>query len=114
MTLPVALVIVVFAVANRQVVTVDLWPFELSLTPPLFALVLGAMLIGFLAGMFVMWVSAGKTRDRARRQTYRASSLEREVSYLKRKQADATEKPSAHPPAPPQPVTQVPAVPSRG
>lgn len=105
-TIPVALVIVVFAVANRQIVTVDLWPFELSLTPPLFALVLGAMLVGFIAGMFVMWVSAGRIRDRARRQSYRASSLEREVSYLKRKQSDA--------PAQPQTVTQVPAVPSRG
>lgn len=91
-TLPVTLVIVVFAVANRQTVTIDLWPLEMSYSLPLFALVLICLLVGFLCGVVIMWLSAGKTRSRARESYYRASTLEREVAYLKRKQGEAAER----------------------
>lgn len=83
------LLVVVFAVANQQVVTMDLWPFELSYSLPLYALVAVSLLVGFLVGAAVMWVSAGRVRNKARESYYKASSLEREVAYLKRKHAEA-------------------------
>ena len=82
------LLVVIFAVANQQVVTIDLWPFELTYSLPLYALVAVSLLIGFLIGAVVMWFSAGKVRNKARESYYKASSLEREVAYLKRKHAE--------------------------
>ena len=82
------LLVVIFAVANQQVVTIDLWPFELTYSLPLYALVAVSLLIGFLIGAVVMWISAGKVRNKARESYYKASSLEREVAYLKRKHAE--------------------------
>ena len=88
-TIPITVVCVVFALANRQSVMVDLWPFAISYEPPLFLLVLGALLVGFLLGVLVTWFAAGRTRDKARRAHYRASDLEREVAWLRRKQGQS-------------------------
>ena len=103
-TLPVTLVVVIFAIANRGGVTLDLWPLEMSYSLPLFALVLIAILVGFVCGAAVMWFSAGKARNKAREFYYRASNLERELTYLKRKQGKAAE---------PAAVARTPAVPAR-
>ena len=89
LTLPVTVVCVVFAIANQQPVTIDLWPLALSYTLPLYVMVLLLLLFGFLIGACVMWISAGRLRDKARRNYYKASDLEREVTWLKRKQAQA-------------------------
>ena len=92
-TLPLTLVVVVFAVANRnKFVALDLFPFDVADYPvPLLLVVLACLLFGFLCGIVVMWLSAGKSRRRARESHYRASNLEREVAYLKRKQHEAAE-----------------------
>lgn len=96
-TLPLTLVVVIFAVANRNTyVELDLFPFDLNGYPvPLLLLVLACLLFGFLCGIVVMWLSAGKARRRARESYYRASNLEREVTYLKRKQHEAAEQAAA-------------------
>lgn len=113
-TLPLTLVIVVFAVANRQTVTLDLWPLEMGYRLPLFALVLACLLFGFVCGIAIMWLAAGKTRHRARESHYRASSLEREVAYLKRKQHDAAEQAAtAKSPGATVPSARLPAVSAR-
>ncbi len=84
--MPVTIVIVIFAIANRQAVTIDLWPFDQSISQPLFLVVLVAVLVGFCVGAAVMWLSDGRVRNRARENYYKASHLEREVAALKRKQ----------------------------
>ena len=114
-TLPITLLVVVFAVANQQSATIDLWPFELRYSLPLYALVAVSLLVGFLIGAAVMWVSAGRLRNKARESYYKANSLEREVAYLKRKQTEAKAPPQgatlpAHQPVPanqPRPAAQV-------
>lgn len=88
-TIPITVVCVVFALANRQPVSLDLWPFEIGYEPPLFLLVLGCLLVGFLLGATVTWLAGGRTRDKARRAYYRAADLEREVNWLRRKLAQA-------------------------
>ena len=80
-----AIVVVSFALSNRQRVTLDLWPFELSLELPLFLMVLLSFLIGFLAGGCVMWISAGTTRRQAREARRSAKHLERQVAELERR-----------------------------
>ena len=88
LTIPITLVVVVFTLANRQPVAIDLWPFDLVAEPPLYLLVLLTLLLGFLLGIVVLWLAGGRARDRARRAHYRASDLEREVAWLRRKQAE--------------------------
>jgi uncharacterized integral membrane protein len=68
---PLAVVIVVFSVANRTPVTVSLDPFggaepALALSVPLFLLILGALFIGVVIGGMAAWFSQGKWRKRAR------------------------------------------------
>lgn len=85
LTLPLTLLLVVFAVANRQMVALDLWPFEMTMPPlPLSAVVLLSLFFGLLAGGAVTWLSAARSRQRAREAQHRAARLEREVARLRR------------------------------
>lgn len=82
---PLAVVIIAFAVANRQLVTVSFDPFganepAASLTLPLFALVILLLIIGVLIGGSASWLQQGKWRGSARR-------LERELHHLRGKLA---------------------------
>ena len=98
--LPVALVAVVFSIANRQGMTINLWPLERSQDLPVFAVILAAVVVGFLLGAIVMWLSSAPVRDRARRARFQRDDLERELAYLKRQQAKAEQSAAASPPAP--------------
>ena len=84
---PLAVVIVAFAVANRQIVTVSFDPFSperpaASVTLPLFALVIVLLILGVLIGGIAAWLRQGKWRRTARR-------LEREVARAARRDRHA-------------------------
>ncbi|MDI4658279.1 lipopolysaccharide assembly protein LapA domain-containing protein [Xanthobacter autotrophicus] len=69
--LPLSIVAVALAVANRKSVTLSLDPFSpdapaLSVTLPLFALVFAALILGVLAGGIVVWARQGRFRRAAR------------------------------------------------
>ena len=83
LTLPLMAVAVVFAIANREVVVLDLWPLAMTIQAPLFVLVLGSAVAGLLAGAIVAWFSGGSTRRRAREARRHAAELEREVARLR-------------------------------
>ena len=63
-TVPVAVVVIIFAISNRQGVAIDLWPFEIRFELPLFLLALGCILVGYFIGAAAMWVSEGRVRRR--------------------------------------------------
>jgi uncharacterized integral membrane protein len=63
---PLAAALAIFAVANRTSVATDLWPLPWTVEAPLYLFVLVALLIGFLAGAFVAWISALAARRRIR------------------------------------------------
>jgi len=65
-SIPVIIVVAVFAVMNRQQVALNLWPLPWEMSAPLFMLTLGAILFGFLFGCLVMWFSGSKHRRRLR------------------------------------------------
>jgi uncharacterized integral membrane protein len=80
---PLAIVIVAFAVANRQSVTVSFDPFSpdapaASLSLPLFTLVLGLLIAGVIIGGVASWLRQGRRRGAARR-------FERELKVLRGK-----------------------------
>jgi uncharacterized integral membrane protein len=89
LALPLIVAIVAFATSNRAPVTLDLWPFPVSIGPPAYAAILGAGLIGFLAGAAYAWISAARKRQRTRAQRRRTKFLERENEDLRKQLAAA-------------------------
>ncbi len=82
---PLAVIIIAFAVANRHGVTVSFDPFSSNapaaeLTLPLFALVILLLIIGVLMGGLAVWLRQGRWRQAARR-------FERELQHLRGKVA---------------------------
>ncbi len=85
--IPLAIVIIAFAVANRQIVTVSLDPFSSehpasSVTLPLFALILLLLIAGVVIGGVAAWLRQAQWRRVARR-------LEREADVARRSRAQA-------------------------
>jgi uncharacterized integral membrane protein len=79
-TAPVTLFLVIFAVSNRQDVSVTFWPLPIAIETKLFLVVLLAALIGFLAGELVAWLGGRSWRQEARRRGRRIEALERELA----------------------------------
>ncbi|MGB3743172.1 MAG: lipopolysaccharide assembly protein LapA domain-containing protein [Xanthobacteraceae bacterium] len=85
---PLAIVIIAFAVANRQIVTVSLDPFSseypaASLTLPLFALVIVLLVVGVLIGGIAAWLRQARWRRTARRLEREIADLHIEIEGLK-------------------------------
>lgn len=74
-TVPLIIVLVVFAIDNRQTVELNLWPFA-TVTTRLFLLALGMLAVGMLAGALWLWVPLARWRLRARSHERRAVELE--------------------------------------
>lgn len=81
--LPLLLLMVLFALSNRQPVPLKFWPTDYSLVLPLSLAVLGGMAMAFLAGGLLVWVSALTQRRRARRAEQTVRLLEAQVQELK-------------------------------
>jgi uncharacterized integral membrane protein len=92
---PVLLILVIFAISNRETVSVTLWPIPVLLEAPLYLVVLLAALFGFLVGELVAWINGRFWRRDARAKARRIDALERELGAT---QAQLT-------PAPPTRVT---------
>lgn len=80
---PIAVVLIVLAVANRQVVTLALNPFRpedgvLSVSAPFFLFLFVAVLFGMLIGWMVTWWTQGKHRKRARLEAREAIKWQKE------------------------------------
>ena len=81
---PVAVALVVLSVANRHAVTLALNPFRpddkvLSLSVPLFMLVLAALIVGVVLGSLVTWLAQGRYRKRARDEASEARKWREEA-----------------------------------
>ena len=80
---PLAVIIVAFAVANRQSVMVSFDPFATSepaasVTLPLFVTIMVALIVGVVIGGAASWLRQGKWRGAARR-------FERDLQKLREK-----------------------------
>lgn len=92
--IPLAIIIIAFAVANRQIVTVSFDPFSVTepaaaITLPLFALIILLLIVGVVIGGAAAWLRQSRWRSTARR-------LEREVAELRGK-VDAMGGPAGEP-----------------
>ena len=89
---PLAVVIVAFAVANRQNVTISLDPFNpdvpaASVTKPLFIVILAVLILGVIIGGVAAWLRQTKWRRTARRLEREVTNLRAEVAALTRNNA---------------------------
>ena len=86
--IPLALVIVLFAVANRGPATLSLDPFSdvplVSVSLPMFLVVLGALIAGVIVGGMAAWLRQRKWRAAARRLDAEIKALRVETETLKR------------------------------
>ena len=97
---PLAIVMLMFALANRQIVTVSFDPFSsaqpaLSFTMPLFVLIFLLVILGVLIGGIAAWLRQSKWRRNARRLQADVEALRREMAVLNERLARST---SALPP----------------
>jgi uncharacterized integral membrane protein len=63
-----ALLLIVFAVANRNTVTLTLWPLPIAIDAPLYLVVLLTLLVGFLLGELAAWMNGHQWRRDANRR----------------------------------------------
>jgi lipopolysaccharide assembly protein A len=81
--LPLLLLMVLFALSNREPVPLTLWPADYTLVLPLSLAVIGGMAVAFLAGGLLVWMSALAQRRRARKAEQTVRLLEAQVQELK-------------------------------
>ncbi len=87
--LPIAIVVVSFAVANRQWITVSFDPFSrdapfAAIDMPLWALFFGGAFFGLIAGWIACWTSQSKWRRSARETRRELARAQQETSQLRR------------------------------
>jgi uncharacterized integral membrane protein len=87
---PLVAVIVAFAVANRQAVTVSFDPFSATspayaATLPLFAVIFAVLILGVLIGGTAAWIRQGKWRRAARRLDGEVRALHEEMDAVRRR-----------------------------
>jgi len=87
---PLAMVIIAFAVANRQTVTVSFDPFSTAspayaMALPLFAVIVVALILGVLVGGIAAWIRQSKWRRRARRLGLEVRALRDEQETIRRR-----------------------------
>lgn len=81
--LPVAALVIVFAVVNRELTTLSLWPLPFEVDLPLFSVIFGGTLVGVLWGGVAAWSAAGVTRAKARERAREIQRLSDENRRLK-------------------------------
>ena len=79
---PVAFIIIAFAIANRTPVGVHFDPLPYELDIPLWAAVIGALAVGFILGALIRWLFDHRWRAEARQGRRHVRALEREIVLL--------------------------------
>jgi uncharacterized integral membrane protein len=84
---PLAIVILMFAVANREIVTVSFDPFNAtapaaSVSVPLFVLIFVLVILGIIVGGVAAWLRQSGYRRAARQRDAEVSALRREIEAL--------------------------------
>ena len=85
---PIAIIAIAFAVANRQVVTISFDPFSPSqptfaLSAPLFLLIFILLMAGVLIGGVAAWIGQARYRKAARKARAEADALSAEKERLR-------------------------------
>jgi uncharacterized integral membrane protein len=90
--IPLALIFIVFAVANRHFVTVSFDPFNttdpaISVSLPLFALIIAVAILGVVAGGLATWFGQRRWRRAARQHEADARTARAQLAELRNQAA---------------------------
>jgi uncharacterized integral membrane protein len=88
MTLAGALFLMLFAVSNRVIVPLALWPLPFEIGLPAYLLVSAALLLGFLIGAIAAWVHGLRNRRELWRRGRRIAGLERQLAAARSQRED--------------------------
>ena len=83
-----AVLLVLFAVSNRETVSLALWPLPFLVEAPLYLLFLLSLLVGGLLGALATWLAGRRNRRELRQRRRRIDALERELSATQSRLAD--------------------------
>ena len=86
---PLALVILVFSVANRGNVAVDMWPLPIVTEIPIYLIAFAGLALGLIVGIFTMGIAAFFWRSRARRYARRMEASRKEAGSLREELEEA-------------------------
>lgn len=99
---PLAILLVVFSVANRAIVPVSLDPFgtmpQFTFGLPLFILLMGAVIVGVVIGGLGTWLTQSHYRRKAWRRKNEVERLKREAEDAKERLRQLREEKAALPP----------------
>jgi lipopolysaccharide assembly protein A len=91
-----AVLLILFAVSNRETVSLALWPLPFLVEAPLYLFFFLTMLAGGLLGASAAWLAGRNSRRELRQRRRRIEALERELSATQSQLADS---PGSSPPA---------------
>jgi uncharacterized integral membrane protein len=99
--IPVAAILLVFALANRTPVTLSLDPFSpgdpaFSVDLPLFLIIILAVMVGVVVGSVADWISHRRFRREARHNRNEVRRLEQEAADLRRTRIPAPSLPAPY------------------
>ena len=79
-----------FAVSNREMVSLGLWPLPFLAEAPLYIVVVVAVFVGFAVGAFSTWIKGRHRRRQLRECRRHSAALARELSATQSRFAGAT------------------------
>ena len=87
---PILVLLVLFALSNKQAVQLGLWPTDISVEAPLSVAVLLAAGVFFVAGALMTWGGTLALRGRARRAEMAVTQLQAQLRAMKTRPAPAS------------------------
>ena len=78
--LVIAITLILFAVSNRETVSVGFWPLPFLADLPLYLLCFLSLLIGALIGVAAAWIAGHRNRRELSARRRRIEALERELT----------------------------------
>ena len=91
-TLPIVILVVLFAVSNRDEITLRLLPFPFEKTIAIWQLTLIELFVGFLLGAIVTWIGDRLRRRETRLLARRVTELELSLAAAQKQAGEAEKK----------------------
>jgi len=88
---PAGVAVVVFALNNKSIVALNLWPFDMIVEMPLYLAVTFVLTAGVFLGGVVSWAGAGRLRGAVREHAYAREVARRELA-AEREKTEALER----------------------
>lgn len=112
-TIPFALLLLSFAISNREVVTLGLWPLPFRIDAPLYLVALLPLLLGALIGGAIVWFGRLATGMRMRRLETKLAATQKDLDGLKARQPSVPANRNGAAPARPALPAQAPTTQTR-